>query len=153
MQLSVLEDQHKQDSLKASDWLVLQAVVKLPFANVKRLAAAAQQADPDEQELSMKDEVCNALNFFINVVNGSMRQAELCMQSVLISHTHIQSCVCHHRLSMPLTLPASFGHALNNLTMEMSASKLQPDWKGVSNASLSQYTWAPCIPRSPRFAA
>jgi hypothetical protein len=35
----------------------LQAIVKLPFANVKRLAAAAQQADPNEQELTPADEV------------------------------------------------------------------------------------------------
>ena len=31
--------------------------MKLPFANVKRLAAAAQQADPNEQELTPADEV------------------------------------------------------------------------------------------------
>ena len=57
----MLEDQIKQDSLNVYDWLLLQAVVKLPFANVKRLAAAAQQADPDEQELSTEDEVCNSV--------------------------------------------------------------------------------------------
>lgn len=31
--------------------------MKLPFADVKRLAAAAQQADPNEQELTPADEV------------------------------------------------------------------------------------------------
>lgn len=35
----------------------MQAIVQLPFANVKRLAAAAQQADPNEQELTPADEV------------------------------------------------------------------------------------------------
>ncbi|DBA90633.1 TPA: 5'-3' exoribonuclease 2 [Trebouxia sp. C0004] len=37
------------------------AIVKLPFANVKRLAAAAQQADPNEQELTPADEERNEL--------------------------------------------------------------------------------------------
>lgn len=36
----------------------LQAVVKLPFADVKRLAIAAQQPDATEQELQPADEVC-----------------------------------------------------------------------------------------------
>ena len=36
----------------------LQAVVKLPFADVKRLAVAAQQPDANEQELQSADEVC-----------------------------------------------------------------------------------------------
>ena len=64
----MLETRPRQDSLNVSDWLLLQAVVKLPFANVKRLAAAAQQADPDEQELSTEDEVCNALSLVITAI-------------------------------------------------------------------------------------
>lgn len=36
----------------------LQAVVKLPFADVKRLAITAQQPDANEQELQPADEVC-----------------------------------------------------------------------------------------------
>lgn len=35
----------------------LQAVVRLPFANVQRLAAAAQEADPNEWRLKAEDEV------------------------------------------------------------------------------------------------
>ena len=37
--------------------LVAQAVVKLPFAEVKSLATAAQQPDPDGQELEPRDHV------------------------------------------------------------------------------------------------
>ena len=37
--------------------LVLQAVVKLPFAEVKSLATAAQQPDPDGQEIEKRDHV------------------------------------------------------------------------------------------------
>ncbi len=37
--------------------LVLQAVVKLPFAEVKSLATAAQQPDPDGQEIGQRDHV------------------------------------------------------------------------------------------------
>lgn len=40
-------------------WM-LQAIVKLPFADVKRLAIAAQQPDANEQELRPADEVCLA---------------------------------------------------------------------------------------------
>ena len=46
---------------------MLQAVVKLPFANVKRLAAAAQQADPDEQELSADDAVLSLTRFLTSL--------------------------------------------------------------------------------------
>ena len=39
----------------------LQAVVRLPFANVQRLAAAAQEADPNEWRLKVEDEVRDSL--------------------------------------------------------------------------------------------
>ena len=36
----------------------MQAVVQLPFANVQRLAAAAQEADPNEWKFKPDEEVC-----------------------------------------------------------------------------------------------
>lgn len=46
----------------------MQAVVRLPFANVQRLAAAAQEADPNELPLTKADEVsclCNSIGMQI----------------------------------------------------------------------------------------
>ena len=57
----------------------MQAVVKLPFASVKRLAAAAQQADPNEQELTPADEVTSTftLHSFLVLLCGVYYQTPL----------------------------------------------------------------------------
>ena len=59
--------------------------MKLPFANVKRLAAAAQQADPNEQELTPADEVSLLILHTCVFAWAAMPfAADACMQTLML---------------------------------------------------------------------